>query len=489
MSHGQILVVDVGTSSVRSSIVTGDGNVSHVSQVPVLPSSPEAGMVEVDARLIRDAVLETARTTLSAVSGVDAVGIANQRATTVVWDATTGEPIGPAIGWQDLRTVVNCLVLQGEGLRLAPNASATKLQWLLDTFDPERVRAASLRFGTIDTWVAWTLSNGEIHVTDATNAAVTGLFDLESGWDARTLEILNIPSPMMPRIVDSSGVVGLASALEGSPPIAGIVGDQQASLIGQSCVAPGHAKITFGTGGMLNVVTGLTPPQSAERSEAGTFPIVAWKRNGVTTWGAEAIMLSAGSCVEWLRDDLGILASAQESEQVAGACETSDGVVFVPALLGLGTPTWDFGARGLLLGITRGTGRPEITRAVLEGIAQRGRDLVDAAESDLGQELGALRIDGGMSANTVFTSALANAVGREIELSPVLEATTLGAGYLAGLATGLWADESEIAALWKPRSVVSPSDDDTARASARERFLEARSRSEKTIPDLSGVSF
>jgi len=490
VSHGRVLVIDVGTSSVRSAIVDSTSAVTHVQQIQVLATSPNPGEVETDASAIATAVLATARAALAAGGPVDGIGIANQRATTVVWDAATGVPVGPAIGWQDLRTVINCLILQGDGLRLAPNVSATKLQWLLDADDPERERAAGFRFGTIDTWVIWTLTQGACHVTDATNAAVTGLFSIEDGtWSLPTLEILRVPIEMMPTVVDSSGAIGAATALEGAPSICGIAGDQQASLIGQGCTAPGLAKITFGTGGMLDLVTGPAPPNSAQRGPEGTFPIIAWQRSGVPTWGIEAIMLSAGSCIEWLRDDLGILATAGESADLAAQCETTGGVVFVPALLGLGTPTWDFGARGLLLGITRGTGRPEITRAVLEGIAQRGRDLVEAAETDAGISIDSVRIDGGMSANSVFVSALADALGCPVEISPVLEATTLGAGYLAGMAVGMWSGEDDVAAAWTPRAIVEPSSDDTRRSADRQRFLEARSRSEKTIPELSGVEF
>jgi glycerol kinase len=490
VSEGKILVVDVGTSSVRSGIVTAAGEVEAVRQVTALPSTPAPGIVEFDATEIRRAVLESAEQTLDVAGRVDAVGITNQRATTVVWDVRSGEPVGPAIGWQDLRTVVDCLVLQAQGLRLAPNASATKLKWLLDSVDPERSDTEHLRFGTIDTWVAWLLSGGALHITDITNAGVTGLLDVSTqSWDPKVLELLGIPESMLPTIVSSSGAVGEASALSGAPPICGIAGDQQASLVGQGCTATGLAKITFGTGGMLDMVTGTAAPTSPQHSEAGTFPIAAWRRGETTTWGLEAIMLSAGSCVEWLVEDLGILATVTESAEVAARCESSGGVVFVPALLGLATPTWDFGARGLLLGLTRGSGRAEITRAVLEGIAQRGRDLVDAAEADAGQALASVRIDGVMSANELFVAALADALERPVELSPVLEATTLGAGKLAGMAVGLWADEAEIARSWTPRAVIEPSGDPSLRRGARERFLEARGRAERTIPELSDISF
>ncbi len=294
---------------------------------------------------------------------------------------------------------------------------------------------------------------------------------------------------MLPSIVDSSGQLAQATALPGAPMITGIAGDQQASLVGQGCTVEGLAKITFGTGGMLDMVTGTQSPSTAQRSAAGTFPIAAWRRGGTTTWGLEAIMLSAGSCVEWLRDDMGFFDDAADSADVALRCESSDGVVFVPALLGLATPTWDFGARGLLLGLTRGSGRAEITRAVLEGVAQRGRDLVEAAEQDAGRSIDSLRVDGGMSANDVFLQALADAVDRPIEISPVLEATTLGAGALAGMAVGLWDDEQDLASTWQPRAIFEPHEDSSVRVAARERFLEARRRSERTLPDLSGISF
>jgi glycerol kinase len=272
--------------------------------------------------------------------------------------------------------------------------------------------------------------------------------------------------------------------------ISGIAGDQQASLIGQGCTRPGMAKATFGTGGMLDQCTGPgRSPGHAGQGQAGTFPIVAYRIDGTATWGTEAVMLSAGSCVEWLRDDLGLLATSDESAQVAAQCETTGDVWFVPALLGLGTPVWDFGARGTLVGLTRGSGRPEIVRAVLEGVAHRGADLVEASEADSGFPIDSLRIDGGMSDNDVFVTALANAIGRPVEISPVLEATTLGAGLLAGLAIGTYGSTDELAETFTPRRIVEPVNDDASRAQARERWLSARSKAEATIPELSGISF
>ena len=286
MSMAKVLVIDIGTSSVRSAIVDPSATVQSGVQETVLPQSPESGQVELDAVRLGNAALTTAAQVLESVGSVDAVGIANQRASTVVWNRHTGQPIGPALGWQDLRTVINCLILQSQGLRLAPNASATKIQWLLDTFDPDRSQSDDLLFGTIDTWVIWLLSKGASHITDLSNAAVTGLLDGSgTAWDERALEILKIPISIMPTIVDSSGSLATASALPGAPTITAIAGDQQASMIGQGCTTPGIAKITFGTGGMLDMVTGTTAPPSALRSEAGTFPIAAWQRNGNVTFG------------------------------------------------------------------------------------------------------------------------------------------------------------------------------------------------------------
>ena len=497
-SGGSILVVDVGTSGVRAAIVRPDATVEHEHRVALLPDSPAPGLVEFDAARMAEAVLTVARTALAEGGPVSGVGIANQRASSIVWERATGRPVAPGIGWQDLRTVGTCLVLQAEGIRLAPNASATKVMAILDEVDPERARAeqGELCFGTVDSWVAWTLSGGAsgsdgVHVTDATNAAVTALIDPGTiDWDEPLLQTLRIPSAMMPRVVDSSGEIATAAALPGAPPICGMAGDQQASLVGQGCTLAGLAKATFGTGGMLDQCTGTgRGPTQANRGGAGTFPIVAFRVGGKATWGTEAVMLSAGTCVEWLRDDLGLLATSGESEAVAARCSTSGDVWFVPALLGLGTPVWDFGARGTLVGLTRGSGRPEIVRAVLEGVAHRGADLVEASESDSGYPITSLRIDGGMSENAVFVDALADAIGRPVEVSPLLEATTLGAGLLAGLAVGTYATTEELAGTFSARRTVEPRSGDADRATARERWLAARAKAEETIPELSGISF
>jgi glycerol kinase len=484
---GSILVVDIGTSGLRAAVVRPDATVTAVHHRPILPATPAPGLVEFDPLVMAEAALDVARAALAEGGPVAAVGITNQRASTIVWDRATGEPVGPGLGWQDLRTVGDCLVLQAEGLSLAPNESATKAKYLLDQADPDRSR--DLCFGTVDTWIAWHLSGGTLHVTDPSNAATTGMLTPDAtGWSDKVLDVLRIPPASLPTIVDTSGPIGEATALalggEPAPPIAALVGDQQGSLVGQGCVHPGLTKVTFGTGGMLDVCLGPTRPASLRTAEGGSFPIVAWRRDGAVTWGCEGIILAAGTNVEWLRDDLGIIATAEESEALAASCDDAGGVVYVPAPLGLGTPRWDYGARGALLGITRGTGRAELARAVLEGVAQRGADLVDAARIDTGLPIDRLRIDGGMSANAVFVQALADATQVPVEVSPEREATTLGAGFLAGLGGGTWGGWDDIAATWSPSRVVEP-----ARELDRDRWREAVDRAANWYPDLSAIHF
>ncbi|MDQ1458430.1 MAG: glycerol kinase [Actinomycetota bacterium] len=485
MSSGRVLVVDVGTSSVRVGVFDAIGAALHNVERELLPDSPSDGIVQFDARAMAETCLELAVTEIAHAGPVDAVGISNQRGSTVVWDRATGEPVGPGIGWQDLRTIGACLTLRAQGVRTGPNQSATKLQWLLEQLD-DRGRTRDLCFGTVDTWVAWTLSRGAAHVTDATNAAITGLQIARNPaeWDAKTLSVLGIPPAMLPTIVDSSGGLGEATALPGAPLIAALLGDQQASLIGQGCVHPGDAKITFGTGGMLDLVLGEEPPVFDQRGPAGTFPIVAWRHEGRITWGIEAVMLAAGTNVQWLRDDLGLISNSGESHDLASSCDDTGGVVYVPALLGLGTPAWDYGARGAFFGLTRGTGRAEIVRAVLEGIAQRGADLVDAAEVDSGIAIPALRVDGGMTDNETFVQALADAAQRPVEISPMREATSRGAALMAGLAVGHHSSVDDLAQTWKPRVRVEP-----ARVLDRDRWREAIARTRNWIPELSGIDF
>jgi glycerol kinase len=480
-----ILVLDVGTSTLRAAVVDEDLQIVALAARSSPPQSPFPGLVEFDAaevaRLVLDAVAEA---TAAAGRTITAVGITNQRASTIVWDRGTGEPIGPALGWQDLRTVMECITAkETHGLHLAPNQSATKVAWLLGNVAGARDR--DLCFGTLDSWLAWSLSHGALHVTDHTNAAVTGLLAPDaSAWSERVLDALDVPAALMPALVDSTGVIGEATALPGAPPIAALVGDQQGSLVGQGCVKPGRAKITFGTGGMLDLCRGPTAPSSAQRSDHGTYPIVAWSQRGSLTWGVEAIMLSAGTNVEWLCDDLALVESAEQTHDVAASVETTDGVIYVPALLGLGTPAWDYGARGTLLGITRGTTAAHVVRAVLEGVAQRGADLVDAAEADTGLAIETLRVDGGMSANPTFTQALADATGRPVEVSPVADATTRGAAFLAGLATGVWGAIEDADGSWRPARVVIP-----GTALDRKMWARAVERAAGWIPELSALDF
>ena len=480
-----VLVIDIGTTGVRSSVMRPDATLGEVHYRRLPPATPSPGLVEFDPVEMARVAIELARDALGAHrGGVEAVGITTQRASTVVWDRATGEPVGPGLGWQDLRTVLDCITARSEhGLAIAPNQSVTKLAWLLNTFDPDRSR--DLCFGTVDSWVAWNLTGGELHVTDRSNAAVTGLSVPDaSTWSQEVCDVFRIPTGMLPRLVDSSGAIGEATVLRGSPPLTALVGDQQGSLVGQSCVSPGDTKVTFGTGGMLDVCVGPDAPPSARRSTNGTFPIVAWAVDGAATWGTEAIMLSAGTNVDWLRDDMDLIPTSEASDAVASECDTSDGVVYVPALLGLGTPHWDYGARGSLFGLTRGSSRAHVVRAVLEGVAHRGADLVDAAAADIGTEITTLRVDGGMSANRTFLQALANASQCRVEVSPVPDATTMGAGYLAGLATGVWGSFDDVAAAWSPRDVVEPTG-----TLDRAQWAEAVSRSRGWLADLSALDF
>jgi glycerol kinase len=479
----KVLVLDVGTSSVRASVLRDDVSVAFEVGRELLPDSPADGLVEFDATALANCTRTLAAEALAAAGPVDGIGICNQRASTVVWDRSTGEPVGPALGWQDLRTIGQCLGLRGAGLKLAPNQSATKLQWLVDQYDAAKTR--DLCFGTVDTWIAWTLSNGDVYVTDPGNAGVTGLAaaGVET-WDASIAAALGVDHVAFPSITDSAGVSGPASALPGAPPIVAIVGDQQASLAGQACVNVGDAKITFGTGGMLDVNLGDHAPPFQQRSPAGTFPIVAWRVGGHTTWGAEAVMLAAGTNVQWLRDDLGLVSSAEETHTVAAACADSGGVWFVPAPLGLGTPQWDYGARSALFGLTRGSGRAEVVRAVLEGIAHRGADLVEATEADTGASIEVLRIDGGMTDNPTFVQALADASRRPVEVSPARDATTRGAALVALVALGGFAAIDAISDTWTPRVRVEPE-----RVLDRDRWREACVRAGHWIPELSSIDF
>lgn len=478
------LAIDVGSSSVRTAIVDERGGVTHVQRAPLHVRRPSPGEVELDAAEIAHVALTLARRTLADGGACAVVGVTNQRATTIVFDPVTNEPVGPALSWQDLRTVIDCLVLQGEGLRLAPNQSATKARWLLERAGRP---AGALRFATVETWIAWHLSEGRSFVSDRSNASVTGLVGADLGaWDPHALSLLGLEGSMMAALVDTAGALGVAHALDGAPTIAALIGDQPASLFGQSCVRHG-AKITFGTGAMLDLVEPRATPASMLRRPSGCFPTVMRSIDGDPTWGFEAIAFSAGSSVEWLAD-LGLLSSPGESEALARSVDSTDGVTFVPALAGLGTPWWDFGARGAFFGLTRGSGRGHLVRAVVEGVAQRGADLLDAAEVETGESVGELRVDGGMSENRLLVQRLADYTGRSVAVSSEREATARGAGLMALVGAGhLTLDDVE--ALWSPAYVATPSLSDDERLATRAAWRDAVARAERTIPELSDVAF
>jgi glycerol kinase len=479
------LAIDVGSTSVRTALVDDAGRVSCVHQAPLTVLTPSPGEVELDPREIRDLVIQLSRRTLADGGPCAVVGITNQRATTIVFDPESGEALGPALSWQDLRTVIDCLILQGHGLRLAPNQSATKAKWLVEHSGRT---SKQLKFATIETWIAWNLSGGAAHVTDQSNAAVTGLVHLDARtWDGNVLTMLGLDSSMMPSIVPTMGHHALASVLEGSPPIVALVGDQSASLFGQSCVEHG-VKITFGTGAMLDMVDSSREPTTMVALASGCFPIVVRSDESSTVWGIEAIALAAGSCIEWLRDSLGLVEDAAESEVLATSVSSSDGVWFVPALSGLGTPKWDFGARGGFFGLTRGSTRAHLVRAVLEGIAHRGADLIEAAQRETGTLIDEIRVDGGMTANRFFVQAFANFTGIKVTVSPEREATTRGAGLMALVAGGYLAS-SDVERLWDPLDVVVPELDDEQRRQCRSTWSDIVARVEQTIPDLSTVKF
>jgi glycerol kinase len=496
-----ILVLDIGTSGLRAALVDHSGTIVDYEHVANPPATPLPGLVEFDPNEMYAKSLAVLAQVVerNAHVRVAALGITNQRASTIAWNKRTGEPCGPGIGWQDLRTVMECITAKSEhDIHLAPNQTATKASWLLKNA-AAHLDAADVCIGTIDSWITWKLTDGAVFVTDHTNAAVTGLVDVHTvDWDPSVCETLDVPVSCLPRVVASSEVVGRI-ATDG--PLRGIViasriGDQQSSLVGQGCIAPGDTKITFGTGGMLDMVTGEGGPSEPRRTPHGTFPIVAFSLSGdhpTIRWGIEAVMLSAGTNVEWLCEDMMLIDSPDRSGEIAASVSSTEGVIFVPALLGLGTPDWDYGARGTLTGLTRGTTSAHVVRAVLDGIAHRGADLFEAALADLASRGVArpsrLRLDGGMSRNSSFTAMLADAVGTPVHVSAVTEATTLGAAYLAGVATGVWPTLDDAAATWRSSAAVEPSLDETERAARRTLWRENLAAARAWIPALSALDF
>ena len=489
-----ILALDQGTTSSRSLLVDQAGNIVAIAQREFTQHFPQSGWVEHDA----DEIWASQCVTISEVLAkggatardVAAVGIANQRETTVLWDRRSGAPLARAIVWQDRRTAGVCArltaagheaeVTRRTGLRLDPYFSATKLAWLLDQIPDARRRAerGELAFGTIDCWLAWKLSNGRLHVTDATNASRTLLFNLTTGgWDEAMLRLFNIPRACLPAIVPSMNVNPPRVVIEGVElPLSGIAGDQHAALFGQTCFAPGMAKNTYGTGCFLLLNTGDSPQWSQHR----LLTTLAWDA-GAPQYALEGSVFVGGAVVQWLRDGLGIIRSSAEVEALAASVPDTGGVYLVPAFAGLGAPHWDPYARGSISGISRGTTRAHIARAALEAIAFQSAQLLQAMQQDAARPLTALRVDGGATANNLLMQFQADLLGTPVLRPTVTETTALGAAYLAGLAVGFWKSREELAALWQLDRRFDPAISRDAAATRLARWSQAVARSRQWV--------
>ena len=459
-----VLALDQGTTSSRAILFGQDGTVRGMAQRPLAVTYPQPGWVNQDARDIRDDTLAVVREAMAAAgvgaADIAAIGIANQRETTILWDRRTGEPVAPAIVWQSRQSAPVVAALEGRGMAgevqartgLVPDSyfSATKVAWLLDA-DPElrrRAEAGEIAFGTVDSWLLWSLTGGAHHLTDVTNASRTMVFDIHDlAWSDALLADLAIPAAILPGVVPSCGVVAETDPdLFGAPiPIAGIAGDQQAALFGQACFGPGEAKATYGTGSFVLMQTGTTASPSTHR----LLTTVAWGLPGRTDYALEGAIFATGAAVQWLRDGLGIIREAAEVEALAASVPDSGGVAFVPALTGLGAPVWDAGARGTITGITRGTTAAHLARATLEAIALLTRDVIVAMAADSGIALAELRVDGGAAANDLLMQLQADVLGVPVVRPATTETTALGAAYLAGLATGVWRDQAEVRSRWR----------------------------------------
>jgi glycerol kinase len=463
-----VLALDQGTTSSRAIVFDRAGLAVATAQQEFRQIFPQPGWVEHDANEIwasQRAVAQQALKQLGAVAGAGelAIGITNQRETTVLWDRATGQPVANAIVWQDRRTAARCdelrrqgkagLIQEKTGLVIDAYFSATKLQWLLDNVPGARARAGrgELAFGTIDSWLIWNLTGGKVHATDASNASRTLLFNVHTlQWDDELLRLFNIPRSVLPQVVPSSGVLGTTdAALFGTAiPIAGVAGDQQAATFGQACFAPGMAKNTYGTGCFMLMNTGTAAVPSRNK----LLTTVGWQGPpglARTAYCLEGGVFMAGATIQWLRDGLQMIQSAPEVEALAGLVPDTGDVYLVPAFAGLGAPDWDGYARGTLLGMTRGTTRAHIARAALEAIALQVADVFDAMARDSGIALKELRVDGGACSNNLLMQMQADFLGVPVVRPRVTETTALGAAYLAGLATGLWRDAREISAQWK----------------------------------------
>ena len=463
-----ILSLDQGTTSSRAILFDREGRTIRSSQKEFRQIYPQPGWVEHDPGDIWASQLEVAQAIVTDPAEIAAIGISNQRETTVIWDKHSGEPIHNAIVWQDRRTSAVCDALKAEGFDqtilghtgLVTDAyfSGTKVAWLLDKVPGARERAVSgdLAFGTIDSYLVWKLTGGALHITDVSNAARTMLFDIHTGdWADAILERLNIPRAILPEVVPCSEVYGECDArFFGAPiPIAGMAGDQQAATFGQAAYQAGMAKNTYGTGCFMLMNTGDRPQASANN----LLTTIAWKvGDGSMQYALEGSIFMAGAAVQWLRDEMQLLKSAGESEAIAASIESTDGVYVVPAFVGLGAPYWDQYARGTIVGLTRGSGRAQIVRATLESIAYQTRDVVDAMSADAGLALDTLRVDGGAVVNDFLMQFQADILGVPVQRPVVTETTALGAAYLAGLATGYWESQDEIAGQWQLERSFEP---------------------------------
>ena len=476
-----ILALDQGTSSSRAIVFDHDGMIRSTAQMEFTQYFPQPGWVEHNPKEIwssEAAVIAEAITRLG-INGLDiaAIGITNQRETTIVWDAETGEPVYNAIVWQDRRTSAFCdflkqqgftqMIRKKTGLIVDAYFSGTKIRWILDNVPGarEKAQAGKLRFGTVDSWLVWQLTRGEVHVTDVSNASRTMLFNINTlEWDKDLLELLDIPLSMMPSVRSSSEVYGYTKTtiFAHEVPIAGIAGDQQAALFGQMCVVPGAVKNTYGTGCFLLMNTGNKPILSRNN----LLTTVAWKIGDTVNYALEGSIFVGGSVVQWLRDGLGIIRSSAEIEALAATVEDNGGVYFVPALTGMGAPYWDQYAHGVICGITRGTTAAHIALAALQGIAFQTMDIVRAMEKDAGVPLAELKVDGGASRNNLMMQFQADILDASVVRPVVTETTAMGACYLAGLAVGFWSSLDELQRQWQAERCFTPSGADMSAVKA-----------------------
>jgi glycerol kinase len=468
-----VLALDQGTTSSRAIVFDRRGRSRAVAQQEFSQHYPQPGWVEHDPRDLWESTRRVALGALAEANltgrDIAAIGIANQRETTLLWDRRTGHPLHRAIVWQDRRTAALCAKLRQRGLEplfrsktgllLDPYFSGTKLAWLLDQVPGARRRAGrgELAFGTVDTWLLWRLTGGQVHATDVSNASRTLLLNLRTGqWDDELLQALRIPREVLPEVRSSSEVYGEVTTLRAlrGVPIAGMAGDQQAALFGQGCWRPGMAKNTYGTGCFLLLHTGAKPVRSKHR----LLSTIAWRLGpgGALEYALEGSVFIGGAVVQWLRDGLGLIASSADIEALAARVPDNGGVYLVPAFTGLGAPHWDAGARGVIVGLTRGTTASHLARAALESIAHQSADLIDAMAADAGFRLRELRVDGGATVNDALMQFQCDLLRVPVVRPRATESTALGAAFLAGLATGFWKDRAEIAALWQPGRAFRP---------------------------------